>query len=68
MHAILLRPVLHGALGPWDEVLNLLPFALGGALLFFRCYFARLKRGAWALTHKAARPARSDSGPAKAKP
>jgi hypothetical protein len=31
----LLRPSLHGAAGPWDEIINLIPLVVGGALLFY---------------------------------
>jgi hypothetical protein len=40
-----LAPVLHGAWGPWDEVLNLLPLVVGTGLLLY-LYFTRRKRRA----------------------
>ncbi len=32
---LLLRPALHGALGPLDEILTLLPLVIGVALLVY---------------------------------
>ncbi len=40
-----LAPVLHGALGPWDEILNLAPLVVGAGLLLY-LYFTRRKRRA----------------------
>jgi hypothetical protein len=40
-----LAPVLHGAWGPWDELLNLLPLVVGTGLLLY-LYFTRRKRRA----------------------
>jgi hypothetical protein len=40
-----LTPVLHGAVGPWDEILNLAPLVVGTALLLY-LYFTRRKRQA----------------------
>ena len=42
---VLLRPLPHGTVGFWDEVLNLVPLVLGGGLLFY-LFFSRRKRGA----------------------
>ena len=42
---ILLRPLPHGAVGFWDEVLNLVPLVLGGGLLLY-LFFSKRKRGA----------------------
>jgi hypothetical protein len=41
--AILRQLALHGALGFWDEALNLFPMISGGALLVY-FYFIRLTR------------------------
>ncbi len=36
MHAaLLLAPVYHGAVGFWDEVINLVPVAIGVVLLLY---------------------------------
>jgi hypothetical protein len=40
-----LAPVLHGAVGPWDEILNLAPLAVGTVLLLY-LYFTKRKRRA----------------------
>ena len=40
-----LAPVLHGAVGPWDEILNLLPLVVGTVLLLY-LYFTKRKRRA----------------------
>lgn len=37
----LLRPALHGALGPFDEILTLLPLVIGAALLLYLYFSAR---------------------------
>ena len=37
----LLRPALHGALGPFDEILTLLPLVIGTALLLYLYFSAR---------------------------
>ena len=42
-HLAILKPALHGALGFWDEALNLFPMISGGALLVY-FYFMRLTR------------------------
>lgn len=39
--AELLRPALHGALGPLDEILTLLPLVIGTALLLYLYFSAR---------------------------
>ena len=31
----LLKPLLHGAVGFWDEVINLIPLVIGAALLLY---------------------------------
>jgi hypothetical protein len=41
---ILLRPLPHGALGFWDEVLNLIPLLFGSGLLFYLYFGARKRR------------------------
>ena len=45
---ILLRPVAHGAVGFWDEVLNVIPLVLGAGLLFYLYFGARKRRAAQA--------------------
>jgi hypothetical protein len=42
---VLLRPALHGALGPWDEILNLVPLVIG-VVLFVYLYFTSRRRPA----------------------
>ena len=42
---IWLRPLAHGTVGFWDEMLNLVPLVLGGGLLFY-LFFSKRKRGA----------------------
>jgi hypothetical protein len=43
LHLILLAPLPHGAAGPWDEVINLIPLVIGGALLLY-LYLTSKKR------------------------
>ena len=38
---LLLRPVGHGAVGPLDEILTLLPLVIGVALLLYLYFSAR---------------------------
>ena len=38
---VLLRPALHGAVGPLDEILTLLPLVIGVALLIYLYFSAR---------------------------
>jgi hypothetical protein len=40
---ILLAPLSHGAAGPWDELINLIPLVIGGALLLY-LYLTSKKR------------------------
>ena len=40
---ILLRPLPHGAVGFWDEVLNIIPLIFGAGLLAY-LYFGKRKR------------------------
>jgi len=40
---ILLRPLAHGAVGFWDEVLNIIPLIFGAGLLAY-LYFGKRKR------------------------
>jgi hypothetical protein len=40
---LLLRPALHGAVGYWDELANLIPLVIGGVLLVY-LYLASKKR------------------------
>jgi len=42
---ILLRPLAHGPVGFWDEVLNMVPLVFGAGLLFY-LYFGKRKRRA----------------------
>ena len=37
------RPLAHGAVGFWDEVLNIIPLIFGAGLLFY-LYFGKRKR------------------------
>ena len=32
---VLIRPTLHGALGPWDEIINLIPVVVGIVLVIY---------------------------------
>ncbi len=34
-HVILFAPLRHGAAGPWDELINLIPLLVGGVLLLY---------------------------------
>lgn len=43
---ILLRPLAHGAVGWWDEILNLIPLVFGGGLLFYLYFGSRKRRAA----------------------
>jgi hypothetical protein len=43
---ILLRPLAHGAVGWWDEVLNLIPIVFGTGLLIYLYRGARKRRAA----------------------
>jgi len=43
---ILLRPLPHGAVGIWDEVLNLIPLVFGCGLLIYLYFGARKRRAA----------------------
>ena len=38
---VLLRPALHGAVGPLDEILTLLPLVIGAVLLIYLYFSAR---------------------------
>lgn len=42
--AILSKPVLHGASGYWDEVINLIPLILGAALLLYLYLTSRRRK------------------------
>ena len=42
---LLPRPLAHGAVGFWDEVLNIIPLIFGAGLLFY-LYFGKRKRRA----------------------
>jgi hypothetical protein len=43
---ILLRPAAHGAVGWWDEILNMVPLVFGGGLLFYLYFGKRRHRAA----------------------
>jgi len=49
-------PALHGALGPWDEIITLIPVVVGAILLLYLYFTAR------------SRPAGSDDPPAEDPP
>jgi hypothetical protein len=36
-----LRPALHGAVGPWDEIIALIPVAIGAILLIYLYFTSR---------------------------
>ena len=55
-----LAPVLHGAVGPWDEILNLAPLVVGTVLLLY-LYFTKRKRRA---DDAAARDSTAEPAPA----
>jgi hypothetical protein len=40
---MLLKPLLHGAVGYWDEVINLIPLVIGAAILLY-LYLTSRKR------------------------
>lgn len=41
---MLLKPLLHGAVGYWDEVINLIPLVIGAALLLYMYRSSRKRR------------------------
>ena len=41
-----LLPLLHGALGFWDEILTLAPLVVGGGLLIYLYFSSRKRRAA----------------------
>lgn len=43
---ILFRPLAHGAVGFWDEVLNMVPIVFGAGLLIYLYVGARKRRAA----------------------
>ena len=43
---ILFRPLAHGAVGIWDEVLNVVPLVFGAGLLIYLYRGARKRRAA----------------------
>ena len=57
-----LRPLPHGALGFWDEVLNLLPLVVGGGLLVYLYFGSRKRRAAQAAARRAERPGAPEAG------
>lgn len=45
MHSmVLLKPLLHGAVGYWDEVINLIPLVIGAALLLYMYLTSRKRK------------------------
>jgi hypothetical protein len=40
----ILLPMLHGAVGWWDEILNLIPLVFGSGLLFYLYTSSRKRR------------------------
>ncbi len=52
--SILIRPVAHGAVGFWDEVLNVVPLVFGAGLLLYLFFGARKRRAAEARQGEAA--------------
>jgi hypothetical protein len=38
---LLLQPAGHGAAGPWDEIVNLIPLVVGAVLLAYLYYTSR---------------------------
>jgi hypothetical protein len=62
---ILLRPLGHGAVGFWDEVLNIIPLIFGAGLLFY-LYFGRRKQRAAAPPPAEADPSAPPPEPPKA--
>jgi hypothetical protein len=62
---ILLRPLPHGAVGFWDEVLNLVPLVFGVGLLLYLYLGARKRRAAEARQQAAAAEAAEPKGQVK---
>ena len=54
---ILLRPLAHGAVGWWDEILNAIPIVFGFGLLIYLYMGARKRRAAEAHQAAEAHPA-----------
>ena len=52
-----LAPVLHGAVGPWDEILNLAPLVVGTGLLLYLYFTKRKRRADDAAAHEGTEPA-----------
>jgi len=50
--AILSKPVLHGASGYWDEVINLIPLVIGAGLLLYLYLTSRKRRAKDDQDHK----------------
>ena len=44
VYSNILLPVLHGAVGWWDEILNLVPLVFGSGLLFYLYTSSRKRR------------------------
>jgi hypothetical protein len=61
---ILPQPMLHGAVGIWDEVLNLIPLIFGCGLLIYLYFGARKRRAGGAQQREAgAEPPTPDEHP-----
>ncbi len=61
---LLPRPLPHGAVGIWDEVLNLIPLVFGSGLLLYLYFGARKRRATEAQQREAgAEPAPPDNHP-----
>ena len=43
---VVIRPTLHGALGPWDEIINLIPVVVGLVLVAYLYVSSRRRRNA----------------------
>lgn len=43
---LVIRPTLHGALGPWDEIINLMPVVVGLVLVAYLFVSSRRRRNA----------------------
>jgi hypothetical protein len=65
-----LAPVLHGAVGPWDEILNLAPLVVGTVLLLYLYFTKRKRRPDDAAAHDGALPPAPapEAAPAESEP
>ena len=60
-----LAPVLHGAVGPWDEILNLAPLVVGTVLLLYLYFTKRKRRADDAAAQEGTLPAAPEAAPAE---